>query len=497
MAHLIDSGATNHPQKDWASREDMIKSTSSVVTDDKGQEVEIDLQKCFNHSMRLGSNKLRASDTKQIVPLLVNISETNFDSAGIDIDTKIDLVCVIDISGSMAGSKIDFVRKTMHNLLEVMPGHRIAIVLFDSVAELFMNFKIINEENLANIKIGIDSIQSRGSTNITAGVHMAQVLLGRRETKNSVSSIFVLSDGEHNCGGISNELLFKNDLLRTKTEYTLTSFGYGDDHDAKLLQMMSEEKGGNYYFVNDISKVEECFLDCLGMVTSVLGQNVKATITLTSSPVWPEIRFMKTFGNYWTHKSEVEKEIKLSSFYAGISKNFIAQIELDPVPAALRNQARQVLLAQCHIEVETLGQHSRKVYFTSELKIDLLPIDSAEDIKEIEDVQKQYTRVQGADIIEKADELERNAQYDEAKDLIEGFKANLSKFKDDAIIGSMNDALVTQQQMIVNKKAGIANEFKSENYAMQQMNCFRNEQSAPQFSKGLYQNKKQTRMSKY
>ena len=475
----------------------MIKPSNSLVTDEKGQEVEIDLEKCFNHSMRLGSNKIKASASKQTVPLLINISETNFDSSGVDIDTKIDLVCVIDISGSMAGSKIEFVRKTMHNLLEVMAGHRIAIVLFDSVAELYMNFKVINEENAFNIKKGIDSIQSRGSTNITAGVHMAQVLLGKRETKNSVSSIFVLSDGEHNCGGISNDLLFKNDILRTKTEYTLTSFGYGDDHDAKLLQMMSEEKGGNYYFVNDISKVEECFLDCLGMVTSVLGQNVKATIRLTSSPVWPEIRFVKTFGNYWTHKSEIEKEIKLSSFYAGISKNFIAQIELDAVPANLRNQEKQVLIAQCHIEVETLGQHSRKVYFNSELKIDLIPIDSSEDIKEIEDVQKQYTRVQGADIIEKADELERNAQYDDAKNLIEGFKVKLSKYKDDAIIGSMNDALETQQQMIENKKKGVANEFKSENYAMQQMNCFRNEQSAPMFSKGLYQNTKQKKMSKY
>lgn len=386
MARLIDEGAKNHPHRDWASKEDMIKNVTTVVTNDKGQEVEIDLEKCFSHSMRLGSNKVRASDTKQTVPLLVNISETNFDSSGVDIDTKIDLVCVIDISGSMSGSKIDFVRKTMHNLLEVMQGHRIAIILFDSVAELFMNFKVINEENIHFIKTGIDKIEARGSTNITAGVHMAQVLLGRRETKNSVSSIFVLSDGDHNCGEISNDLLFKNDILRTKTEYTLTSFGYGDDHDAKLLQMMSEEKGGNYYFVNDISKVEECFLDCLGMVTSVLGQNVKATITLTSSPIWPEIRFIKTYGNYWTHKSEREKEIKLSSFYAGISKNFIAQIELDPVPAQLRNQEKQVLIAQCHIEVETLGQHSRKVHFNSELKIDLIPIDSPEDIKEIEDV---------------------------------------------------------------------------------------------------------------
>ena len=130
---------------------------------------------------------------------------------------------------------MNFVKSTMYNLLEVMHGHRIAIVIFDSTAELLMNFKNINAENSPNITRGIDSIQPRGSTNITAGVQMAQSLLGLRETKNSVCSIFVLSDGSHNCGDINNHLLFNNDILATKNEYTLTTFGYGDDHDAKLL----------------------------------------------------------------------------------------------------------------------------------------------------------------------------------------------------------------------------------------------------------------------
>ena len=87
---------------------------------------------------------------------------------------------------------------------------------------------------------------------------------------------------------------------------------------------MSEEKGGNYYFVNDVTKVGDCFLDCLGMVTSVLGQKIKATIKLLPNEIWPGIKFSKTYGNYWTRKSAVESEVRINSFYAGLNKNFIA-----------------------------------------------------------------------------------------------------------------------------------------------------------------------------
>jgi Mg-chelatase subunit ChlD len=167
--------------------------------------------------------------------LLLNIKETNFDAAGIDINTKIDLVCVIDISGSMAGQKIECVKKTMIKLLEVLEGHRLAIILFDTVAELYMNFKIVNKKNYENIKLGIELIASRRSTNITAGIIMAQHLIGLRTTKNHVSSIFLLSDGSHNFGEINCSILFDGDTTKTKCEYTVTSFGYGDDHDAKLL----------------------------------------------------------------------------------------------------------------------------------------------------------------------------------------------------------------------------------------------------------------------
>jgi hypothetical protein len=81
----------------------MIKQNAVKVYDAQGKDIEIDLNSCFTHNMNLGSNKVKASSQKQVVPFLLNMKETNFDALDIEVETKIDLVCVIDISGSMGG----------------------------------------------------------------------------------------------------------------------------------------------------------------------------------------------------------------------------------------------------------------------------------------------------------------------------------------------------------------------------------------------------------
>ncbi len=47
-------------------------------------------------------------------------------------------------------------------------------------------------------------------------------------------------------------------------DYSLHSFGYGDDHDEKILSGISKYKKGCFYYIKDNEFVDECFLDCLG-----------------------------------------------------------------------------------------------------------------------------------------------------------------------------------------------------------------------------------------
>ena len=463
--------------------------------------MDIDLQKCLSINLKPASEKLKAEPSEQVLPVLLNLKEVNFDSLGVIIDSKIDLVCVIDISGSMSlDHRIDYVQHTIKQLLEYLrDGHRLAIVLFSDKAKTWLNFKLVNNPaSIAKINEIIDSIDPYGGTNITAGVHEAQRLLGRRKSKNHISCIFLLSDGQHNEGPINMDLLYKNDLQRAKCEYTLTSFGYGNSHDARLMQEMSERKGGNYYFIWDIKKVGGCFVDSLAMVTSIIGQNLRARLKLRPTPLFPEIRFLRTFGPYWESESPIEAKVAMSSFYAGFNKNFLCLLGFNAVKEDLEDdEPLELIVADLELKIDTLTSPPVTKTFSRAIKLTILPQNSEEVIIEDEEVEEQITRVEGAEAIERAEELTQAKNYDQAIDSLDFFVAKLmkKKFCQKELFVRMIDSIEVQKQMIANDRAGTANKYKTINFSMQTKNIFMNEQAAPQWNQGLYQNNKMVKMS--
>lgn len=59
--------------------------------------------------------------------------------------TSVDLICVIDNSGSMIGEKIALVKETMKFLLETLtPSDRLSIITFNSHSQRLCGLKVVN-----------------------------------------------------------------------------------------------------------------------------------------------------------------------------------------------------------------------------------------------------------------------------------------------------------------------------------------------------------------
>ena len=82
----------------------------------------------------------------QYIPLVINL----FSPEPKEQDEKrvsADLICVIDISGSMMGEKIYQVRESLKILVDMMDQKdRLALVLFDQVAKLYYDLNYLNEK---------------------------------------------------------------------------------------------------------------------------------------------------------------------------------------------------------------------------------------------------------------------------------------------------------------------------------------------------------------
>ena len=126
-----------------------------------------------------------------------------------------DLICVIDISGSMQGEKIEQVKESLNILVDMMdPKDRIALVLFDQQAKLLYDLNYLDKKNKEQVKNLIKSIEARGGTNIASGLEIAVDIL-KKEKKNvkdnesRSSSIILLSDG---CDNYSNDIVLAEKL---------------------------------------------------------------------------------------------------------------------------------------------------------------------------------------------------------------------------------------------------------------------------------------------
>jgi len=125
---------------------------------------------------------------------------------------SLDIVSVLDVSGSMSGEKISLVRKSMRRLVRSLgPQDRVAFVTFDSRVSTVMKFCNLDEQNKTRAYDIISKLRPGSSTNLCGGVveGVEQLLADR---VNDVASILLFTDGEANVGhrdthSIVNEVL--------------------------------------------------------------------------------------------------------------------------------------------------------------------------------------------------------------------------------------------------------------------------------------------------
>jgi Mg-chelatase subunit ChlD len=167
--------------------------------------------------------------------------------------TGVDLVCVIDVSGSMGGQKIDLVKQTLLYIIDLLnENDRLSLITFTGSANKLAHLVRVNETHKPSLKHIMSNIQAGGGTAISSGLQAALDTLGERKHVNSVSSVFLLSDGEDGTLEECRNLLSK----KSSGVYTLHSFGFGKDHDSNLLTELASQKDGNFYYIPKIEKVD-------------------------------------------------------------------------------------------------------------------------------------------------------------------------------------------------------------------------------------------------
>ena len=351
----------------------------------------------------------------------------------------VDLVCVIDRSGSMGGEKIKLVKESFNFLLELLgENDRISIVTFQNSSSRLTKLTRTTPENKEILLKNINKIFPSGGTNINSGVQMALEILKQRRFKNDQATIFVLSDGVDNIGKQAKSVIEKTMQSYEKHElligsYTLNTFGYGKDTDSETMSAIAELKDGTFFFIDKLDMVDECFVDCLGSILTSVGQNANLIVSSQSSEILPNINFSKGMGGdkLWvSNNSKTEFVTKISKLIIGKSKDFILELNIPKSNAKLDSVIElPVVNVVLTAEGFNVGGSTEVIKKVAELKI-LVFTDNLDE-KEIEESDSElfcnYYRLKLAETMEKAKNLADLNKFEDAKKLLVALELEISK----------------------------------------------------------------------
>lgn len=408
----------------------------------------------------------------EYTPFVINIIIP--DSKKLQKHSNADIICVIDISGSMSGSKINLVKESLKILIKLMDKNdRIALILFNDEAKEEFNLTFCANEKKPELNIKIDTIEAGGGTNILSGLKMAIDLLinDKEKTKNNrASSILLLSDGcDNNLNDFELGQELKNLTKGKGLDFTLSTFGYGNDHDPKTMKKLASIRDGSFFFVDNLDKVVEFFGIALGTCVSVISNKASLVVELLNK----KCKIIKVFGKEYFFNHEIKSNFFTTTFLNFASgKDFTYVLEFE---ICLKN----VKIGEDLLLVDFIYQDKDYNFckISKKYKYTLTDINH-------EKANEEYIRCQVYSVIDESLKLKENYNNDKAEKILNDMKnwliENNKKYsKKKLFLNDINKAL----DYYKNKK-----EFKNEEKADIINNIFENTTKRESSLKRLYYN---------
>ena len=193
---------------------------------------------------------------------------------------SVNLGFVIDRSGSMAGAKLPLAKAAVEQALRRLDGEdRFAVVAYDDQVDVVLGSTSASSEAISNARRALATIEPRGSTNLGEGwlTGCRQVALGQRG--DGVDRCLLLSDGLANVGMTDRDELAGHAAELRRRGVTTTTFGIGDDFDERLMQLIAEHGGGNFYYIEDARQIPDYITSEVGEALDVVARGVAIEVS--------------------------------------------------------------------------------------------------------------------------------------------------------------------------------------------------------------------------
>jgi Ca-activated chloride channel family protein len=227
------------------------------------------------------------------------------------------LAVALDVSGSMAGEKIDQARRAVHELAARMhPEDRLAIVVYNDSAQLLQPLAPVGAVR-EELHARIDNIYAGGGTNIPSGLELAGAAL-RDAPPSMVRRLVLVSDGLDGSGVALTAV--QNDVAgRASSGMTTSALGVGVDYDERWLTTVADAGRGNYEFLAGGTTLATFLSRELEQASTTIADRTELPLNIPSG--W---RLTNVYG-----AERRDSVIPLGALFAGERRRVTLRFEVD------------------------------------------------------------------------------------------------------------------------------------------------------------------------
>jgi uncharacterized protein YegL len=421
----------------------------------------------------------------------------------------LDIMIVLDKSGSMHGDKLNLCKATIEFLVtQLGEKDKLGLTLFDSNVESFDMLRM-NNAGKQKIEEILDRTYDGTCTNLSGGLFKGMEIL--TNCSNSIISsnatlpsmpeesdvsdeddnttvegdyegdlnvevkkkdntesdkkprkvLFLLTDGQANEGITNSSQMIAtlvNDYLSRDRSIIINTFGYGADHDLQLLQRISEVGHGTYYFVEDNESVADCFADCLSGLLSVCAEDIQINIQGSPGTIIKPMEGQKSIKVECRKAGEASSyNLQIADIRADEEKDIIFELQLPSLEGSAQETALWTA-AKVRYQYQDLQKDPEAIV---QMEDDLIvPRLSSEELQSIEVINSSEViynrlRIHVVNTLSKATQMAQRGNTELARSLLEPLRAQITdaiskieseyQTKCDALLKDVTDCLAAMR----------------------------------------------------
>lgn len=204
-------------------------------------------------------------------------------SSGLDPATfrraPLNLVAVIDKSGSMSGQPLDLVKESLLRVLDQLgPDDQLSIVLYGDRAHEHMPPTPVRNKDAIAARIA--AIESAGSTAMEEGLRVGYELAQRSARGfRGATRVMLFTDERPNVGATDRHSFMGMAREASQAGVGLTTVGVGVQFGAELATAISSVRGGNLFFFPDSARMTKVFREEFDTMVTELAYDLKLEVS--------------------------------------------------------------------------------------------------------------------------------------------------------------------------------------------------------------------------